>query len=964
MTVQTGIIGICQEAAIGTTAAEANAIMQTPQTTPEQFFTSYPFYQDTTPGGGGFFPTIEVPNAGTTEVYKNLSFHDFNLLRTHDSLVPATHIKIEYVADNYAFNGPTLRQDKKMIVRIITNTDGVEIPNERWNWDSTWNCYPQEIFGAIFLGGTYRRNRNVFQTGTSFTDASTGEYNFVLGQKAKSYIIGDSIFEGGPLGFGGQIFNEFGESHIALGLKDNNNLPTLNNQKTTAGVANNLGDYMLFHMGAPAILVAPGSLGERSRSYIANLKAFKTDVYKSIDTQDLIWTGYEILGDQLQRFVVGLGPHPDDPDNLPNFCTAGIYGGDTFLARYGKGAAVTPSNNNELASPYRAIHYHILESPDNINFRHSEDDDTLYFPGTFAKHFLHRVGLKDFTTEKNMKYNDNYSEVNDVRPAFPLPSKISQPDDFPTRTHRSAKTDTSSLIDNWRIFLANQYKDLPKNRGELWKLSSFSNLLFFHMEETLYKAKGKQQMQMKDGSEAFIGSGDIFAQEPDEIIHTKGGFGGTQSQWAALTTRHGYFFVDKDSRKIFLMKDKLLEISNIGMESWFRDNLKFELESYGYNGCTDNPVIGLGFHSVWDPKYKRIILTKRDLSPTALFLTAYNLQGGTFCDGNLVGALRFNTNRCSFQIWVEDDCAAAPCPCYWLDLEWDNSKYFTNIGWTISYYPELGIWVSFHDYIPYIYFKTSTDFYSLTDQHSIAVADWNNLTVAQFQAYATANATLYGNSVIWKHNSNTKGILYEENENPFISGLNNAAWLALVSYASFEFEFIHNDLSTEDLLTSSFNYTLETFNSNNISVLEHGFTSFYLYNTLQLSGETDLEYLINTRRVGNNWKVNKFRDMAALVDQSGTLGLPNTSAYYTATGSNIIGGTNTGTITTSSTVSMFTVSGMSETINANFLDLTKTWDQKKKFIDKWLGIHLIYNNISNNLLNLYSTNVEARKFYR
>jgi hypothetical protein len=90
----------------------------------------------------------------------------------------------------------------------------------------------------------------------------------------------------------------------------------------------------------------------------------------------------------------------------------------------------------------------------------------------------------------------------------------------------------------------------------------------------------------------------------------------------------------------------------------------------------------------------------------------------------------------------------------------------------------------------------------------------------------------------------------------------------------------------------------------------------------------------------------------------------DTSSYYTATGSNIIGGTNTGTITTSSTNSMFTISGMNEIINSNYIDSTKNWDKKKKFIDKWIGIRLIYNNISNNLLNLYSTNVEARKFYR
>ena len=61
---------------------------------------------------------------------------------------------------------------------------------------------------------------------------------------------------------------------------------------------------------------------------------------------------------------------------------------------------------------------------------------------------------------------------------------------------------------------------------------------------------------------------------------------------------------------------------------------------------------------------------------------------------------------------------------------------------------------------------------------------------------------------------------------------------------------------------------------------------------------------------------------------------------------------------------MFTYDGMYKTVNASYLDLSKNWNLQRKFIDKWVGIRLIYTNITNNLLNLYSTNVEARKLYR
>ena len=61
---------------------------------------------------------------------------------------------------------------------------------------------------------------------------------------------------------------------------------------------------------------------------------------------------------------------------------------------------------------------------------------------------------------------------------------------------------------------------------------------------------------------------------------------------------------------------------------------------------------------------------------------------------------------------------------------------------------------------------------------------------------------------------------------------------------------------------------------------------------------------------------------------------------------------------------MFDVAGMVEAPNGAYLNMAKTWDKQRKFMDKWLGIRLIYDNKQNNLLNLYSTSVGARKVHR
>ena len=154
---------------------------------------------------------------------------------------------------------------------------------------------------------------------------------------------------------------------------------------------------------------------------------------------------------------------------------------------------------------------------------------------------------------------------------------------------------------------------------------------------------------------------------------------------------------------------------------------------------------------------------------------------------------------------------------------------------------------------------------------------------------------------------------------------------------------------------------VDVYNSNNSLVHDQGFSSFYIYNTHQISGELDIEYMINTRRVGNAWKINKFRDMAALVNTAVVAGA---GSNFLVPGASIAGTNITSTVTSLTIQSMFNFNGMNETINNAFIDLGKSWDKQRKFSDKWIGIRLKYNNITKKLINLYTTDVAAKKFYR
>ena len=974
------IIGLCSEAST-TNADQAGYILRSLQDEKEIFYSKAPWPDDLENINDYQTENLGL-NAWNTELESNpaynlFSTHDFNLLRTKNSIAGFTHIKPEYVVENFAFNGPSTNQNKKMVTKLI-NYDSVDEPvevQEIWGYDAPFNCYPNSVKTGIFLGARY--DNMSFLPGQSVVGGINPR---MVGQKAKSYLHGDSIFDGTALGFGGKIFNEFGETAMIFGLMQGHYLPALpsnrvyipgNSQIPNIGNQINWGEM---HLGTPSILLFPyptntttNPFEERKRSvtYLVNLHAFRTDMYKSIDSQELIWTGFEVLGDDLENFTFddnGMTGTGNTVDIQPE----GIFGGDTFISRYGLAMGLKPSNPSETSNPTRAVYSNIVESVDNINFRHSESSLSNYFPSTSAKELLKYVGTSsgtevadptaqdsgDYTAQDNIKYNEDYSSLNDIRPAIPLPLNNNALSDFPTRTHRSAKADTSSVIDNYRIFLANQFKDLPKNRGELWKLSAFNNLLYFHMEESLFATKGKQSMQMKDGSEAFVGSGDIFAQDPDELVQTQDGYAGTQSQWAALTTRAGYFFVDRVRGKVFLMQDKLAEISNVGMESWFRENLKAALSDYGSPGsapCSslDNPVTGIGLTSVWDPKYKRILLTKRDLEPTSAFLTGWN-QPNTFPVTD--GSISWSESLCIYVMYSPCPATVLSCEDY-IPLDWGDTTYFTRSGWTISYFPELAVWTSFHDYIPYKYFNTSETFYSLTDKYTSYLDGTISTLGVNDGTDSDDPFTAFGNAGIWKHNEGRKGVLYQEE---FENG-------KFTNFYNFEFEFIHNENKQEDTVYYNISYAADVYD-NGVLVLNQGFTSFYAFNTFQISGNktsSALEYLINIRRIGNKWNINKFRDLATLAIA--------VTPYYTPDAINVVGETNNGTLTSSNTIPMFTVLGMVEAPTDAYITLppaVKPYFQQKKFMDKWFGIRLIYDNISNNLINLHSTSVGAKKLYR
>jgi len=848
------------------------------------------------------------------EIWK---FHDFYLLNRTPSLSSATHIKLQYILGMFNFKGPT------RYYYDAQNTDTTLSP-------AIYSCWKPQVITSFHMSGNHYR-----------IQGSNQRLNYLLKDKAKAYILGNTIYEGASDGFEKAIYNIGGETHIALRPK--RFLPFLvsaDNASWRAQRSDHSGPSFVSYTDNS---YEPDADKEGLQLYLVNLKAFKTDVYNTMDVQNLVWTGYEVLGSDIDRFVVDEDGNPIS--SLPNrFETDDIYGGDVFICRYGYRMSHREEVNNVPNTypnggsvDHKSVIFTIVESTENINFRHMENLNVPYFPGAPLSDVLKVKADVDLTynpdTETgNMKYNEDYSSVNDLKKVLPLPYQLVQPTSFSTRVIRSGKTTSSSLIDNFRIFEADQVRELNNNKGELWKITAMNSLLLFHMENTLYQTKGKQKMQTSEGSEAYIGQGDIFEQEPDELRQTDGGYMGTRSQWAATVTPYGYFSVDNLNRRIFFIGQGVHDLTSekYGMEDWFRANIPSSLSLYGYDEHTDNPIADLGFHAVWDERYSRILLTKKDLKVTSRFIEQWKGNYASIADGTMANAEGI--------FWAEGNYH------YFTGGAWtilipeapttvgSRLSLFESIGWTISFAVSpsqdgrIGSWESVHDYIPYQYGYVGIDVHSFTK---------------------STDSTIQRG--IYKHND-------DANMSRFYGTL-----------FPFEVEMIHNESNGIDKLYASFEILLDVYDYDSSTLrykkdLNAGFTSFILYNSDANSGETPIEYLINIRKRGSSWKINKFRDMSAeIVNGTAYYTGPFTQSNYGIVGVNVAGSNNAGT-TVSTSLDMFNVEGMYEPLNTLYIDPNKAWNTKKKFIDRFLGIRLISDNTGNKLINLYNTTTLYREY--
>ena len=137
---------------------------------------------------------------------------------------------------------------------------------------------------------------------------------------------------------------------------------------------------------------------------------------------------------------------------------------------------------------------------------------------------------------------------------------------------------------NVLTFDANDYYNIPTNRGIIINMVSVGDAILVHTQDSMFKFSGSNTIQASDG-EIQTPESKPFDTGVSEIFGSDFGFAGLQNKSDHIITENGYIFFDRDSRIVYLYsgQGQLVKISE-SIEKLFRHkdiyNINFANDYY------------------------------------------------------------------------------------------------------------------------------------------------------------------------------------------------------------------------------------------------------------------------------------------------------------------------------------------------------------------------------------------------
>lgn len=360
-------------------------------------------------------------------------------------------------------------------------------------------------------------------------------------------------------------------------------------------------------------------------------------------------------------------------------------------------------------------------------------------------------------------YNKDFSRKNLETIYLPIPLDYICCSDclenFPNRVHYSEQSFQEEVVDQYRVFLPSNYKDVEGEFGHLTNVFKKSDKLFIHLERALYHLPVQYQTQITNELVTYIGTGEYFSLPLLKVGDDKSSLFGSQHRFGTFKSKYGYLFVSEIERAIYLMEgdEAPKPIHLTGIKGWSEEEipLRFNRDWYNLFGenypLNDNPYhpYGIGFISVYDNRNERYILTKKDYRALGdlvrlhvyfdrreqeYYITEPVLENTIIYYEEEFFILPSDSDSSSSIVFNEEESDSDSIESSNFDfraivtkVDIKNHELFENRSWTISYSKVSNSWISWHSYLPDMYVYRPHTFFAIMNhlQYGAALYEHN-----------------------------------------------------------------------------------------------------------------------------------------------------------------------------------------------------------------------------------------------
>jgi hypothetical protein len=282
--------------------------------------------------------------------------------------------------------------------------------------------------------------------------------------------------------------------------------------------------------------------------------------------------------------------------------------------------------------------------------------------------------------------------------------------DFPTRMWYSEVKPANSLLDNYRVFLPLQYKDLATSNGEILSLKGVNGELYTLQPRAFMRQFYNARATIEGGEDTstiILGSTTVFSQD-GRVISTRG----TKHKWSVVKGRSssGYdtlYWINSELKNAMKFDaGGTATVSEIKkMKSFFANNLTWA-------DLVFTPADNFGIHGVWSERYGEVLWTIRANAVSSLPAWDVAASGGysfgtavTYSSGTPLSQRNFEqTGEIYTYKNVSAGNSAAPTDdTVWEHVAHTDPSYYNE--YTVSYSELKDKWESFRSHKPTIYFQ-------------------------------------------------------------------------------------------------------------------------------------------------------------------------------------------------------------------------------------------------------------------